>query len=59
MLVLTRRIGESIIIAGNIEVKVLGVYRGFVKIGIAADESIPIKRGEKVDKERRREAEAK
>lgn len=46
MLVLTRRKGESIIVADNIEVRVLGISRHQVKIGIDAPRSVPIYRKE-------------
>ena len=46
MLVLTRKINQGIVIAGNIYIRVLGVERDRVKIGIAAsgigtDRSLP------------------
>ncbi|MFW6161402.1 MAG: carbon storage regulator CsrA [Planctomycetota bacterium] len=46
MLVLTRRKGESIIVSDNIEVRVLGISRNQVKIGIDAPRSVPICRKE-------------
>jgi carbon storage regulator len=46
VLVLTRRKGESIIVADNIEVRVLGISRHQVKIGIDAPRSVPIYRKE-------------
>ena len=36
MLILTRKIDQGIVIAGNIHVRVLGVDRDRVKIGISA-----------------------
>ncbi len=49
MLILTRRIGEKIMI-GNIdeviEVAVLGVHGGQVRIGIDAPDNIPVHREE-------------
>ena len=44
MLVLTRHENESIIINGNIEVVVLGIKGGQVRLGIAADKDIPVHR---------------
>ncbi len=55
MLVLTRKLDEDIIIAGNIVIKVLGIERDRVKIGIKAPEEIQILRGElskRVEEER-------
>ena len=46
MLVLTRRIGESIMIGPDIEVKILGVQRNQVKIGIGAPADVDIVREE-------------
>jgi carbon storage regulator len=47
VLVLTRFIDESIVIGGDIIVTVLEVHRnGKVKIGVEANESIPIHRME-------------
>jgi carbon storage regulator len=44
MLVLTRREGESIIIGSGIEVKILGVEGGSVKLGIEAPRATPVHR---------------
>ena len=46
MLVLTRKPGESIVIAEGIVVTVLSVEGGIVKIGIAAARDVPIIRAE-------------
>ncbi len=51
MLVLTRKIDQGIVIAGNIYVRVLGVERDRVKIGIAAPTDIPILRQELLDRQ--------
>jgi len=50
MLILTRKIDQSIIIAGNVTVMVLGVERDRVKIGIAAPEDVSILREELVER---------
>ena len=42
MLVLTRKVGQSIIIDDDIVVKVLGDTHGQIKIGIDAPEEVPI-----------------
>ena len=46
MLVLTRKIGEQIIIAGNITISIVSVGPGRVKIGIDAPPSVSIDRSE-------------
>jgi carbon storage regulator len=49
MLILTRKIDQSIIIQGNITVMVLGVERDRVKLGIAAPENVTVLREELVE----------
>jgi carbon storage regulator len=44
MLVLTRRIGEEIVIAGNIRVKVVAARGQKVRVGITAPSSVPVAR---------------
>jgi carbon storage regulator len=44
MLVLTRRIGEEIVIAGDIHVTVVGVHGRQVRLGITAPLSVPVVR---------------
>jgi carbon storage regulator len=46
MLILSRKSGESIVIAGNIRVKVVRVEGDVVKIGIEAPSSVPVHRQE-------------
>jgi carbon storage regulator len=46
MLVLTRRVGEEIIIADNIRVTVLLVDRRIVRLGITAPSSVRVMRQE-------------
>ncbi len=46
MLVLSRRSGESIIIDGKIEVKIITLKGGTVKVGIEAPREIPVHRKE-------------
>jgi carbon storage regulator len=52
MLVLTRRIGEEIIINGNIRVAITNIVGDNVKIGIAAPKDVPIDRKEIHDRRR-------
>lgn len=46
MLVFTRKTGESLVIAGEVEVKILSVERDQVKVGIAAPRHITVHRQE-------------
>ena len=50
MLILTRKKNESIIIDGNIEVKIIELEDGRVKIGIEAPKEIEILRKELYEK---------
>lgn len=54
MLVLTRRIGEEIVIAGAIRVTVLKVIGGKVSLGITAEPSVRVDRGEVHDRRQAR-----
>jgi carbon storage regulator len=44
MLVLTRRIGEELLIAGNIRVMVVAVRGNQVRLGVTAPSSVPVAR---------------
>jgi carbon storage regulator len=46
MLVLTRRIGEEIVIADNIRVKVVAVHGNRVRLGIVAPQDVTVHREE-------------
>jgi carbon storage regulator len=52
MLILTRKVDQGIVIQGNILIKVLGVERDRVKIGIAAPGEIAVLRQELIDRGR-------
>lgn len=46
MLVLARKLDESIVIGDNITIKVISVDKGIVKLGIEAPSDVPIVRSE-------------
>lgn len=46
MLILTRKVGESIIIGDSVQIKVLGMRAGQVKIGIEAPKELSVHRRE-------------
>ncbi len=46
MLILSRKINESIMIGDNIEVKIISIDKGVVKLGIEAPASVSIMRNE-------------
>lgn len=50
MLILTRKIDQSVVINGNITVMVLGVERDRVKLGIDAPKDVSVLRDELVSK---------
>lgn len=50
MLVLTRREGEEIVIAGNIRVTLVSVEGGKVRLGITAPPDVPVHRKEVHDR---------
>lgn len=56
MLVLSRRVNESIVIDGNIHVEVLRVSGGQIKIGIFAPADVTVKRGELLAEEQQEPA---
>ncbi len=51
MLILTRRIDEAIIIGDDIEIKVLGIDKGQVKLGLDAPEEVVIVREELLEED--------
>ena len=46
MLILTRKVGESIMIGDSVEVKVLGLRAGQIKLGIDAPKDLQVHREE-------------
>lgn len=50
MLVLTRKMNESIIIDGNIRIKIVGMRNGQVRLGIEAPDNIKVFREELCNK---------
>ncbi len=55
MLILTRKVDQGIVISGNILVRVLGVERDRVKIGITAPGEVTVLRQELLEREQRAE----
>ncbi|MES4792827.1 MAG: carbon storage regulator, partial [Chloroflexota bacterium] len=58
MLILSRKVGQSIIINDNIEIVVTEVRGDNVRLGIAAPKSVPVRRKEVLDQIRRQNLEA-
>ncbi len=58
MLVLSRKIGESIVISGNIVVKIMRVEGEVVKLGIQAPAEVPVHRQEVYEEIQRNNQEA-
>jgi carbon storage regulator len=50
MLVLTRKVGEEIVIGDNIRIKVVAVLGGKVRIGIVAPKDVTVDRQEVHDR---------
>lgn len=50
MLILTRRLGEKIVIGGNITITILGVRGNQVRVGIEAPRDVPVHREEIQDR---------
>ena len=50
MLILSRKLDESIIIAGNIEIKIVSIEDGRVRIGINAPGNVEVHRKEIFEK---------
>lgn len=54
MLILTRKVDQGIVISGNILVRVLGVERDRVKIGITAPGEVTVLRQELLERDQSR-----
>jgi carbon storage regulator len=50
MLVLTRKVGEEIVIDGNVHVRIIDIRGGKIKLGIVAPPSVPVDRKEVHDR---------
>ena len=50
MLILTRKVGEAIMIGEQVVVRVLGVRGGQVKVGVEAPRDLPVHREEIFDR---------
>ena len=50
MLVLSRKVGEKIVISGSIEVSIVSLDRGKVRIGISAPPEVSVHRKEVFDR---------
>ncbi len=50
MLVLTRKLGQNIVIGNGISVKILKISHNKVRLGISAPEDVPIFRQEVIDR---------
>lgn len=58
MLVLSRKINETIMIADNVEIVVLEIDRGKIRLGIKAPKDVPVHRREVYDAMQAKAAEA-
>jgi carbon storage regulator len=56
MLILTRRIGETVMIGGNVTVTVLGVKGSQVRMGVNAPKDVAVHREEIYERLRQNEA---
>jgi carbon storage regulator len=57
MLILSRRVGQTLVIGGNVTVTILRAHGKQVRVGISAPQSIEVHRGEifeRIENERRK-----
>lgn len=59
MLILTRKVGESIIIANSIQIEILNHFDGQIKMGIRSSQQIVLERGTVDQKELKLNAQLK
>ena len=59
MLILTRRVGETVMIGDNVTVTVLGVKGNQVRVGVNAPKYIAVQREEMYERIKREQAEEK
>ncbi|SFF39406.1 carbon storage regulator, CsrA [Fontimonas thermophila] len=53
MLILTRRVGETVVIGGDIEVTILGVKGNQVRVGVKAPRDVAVHREEILERIKR------
>jgi carbon storage regulator len=53
MLILTRRVGETVIVGNDVTVTIVGVKGNQIRIGISAPKNVPIHREEIYERIRR------
>lgn len=61
MLILTRRVGETVFIGDDIKITILGVKGGQVRIGVEAPNEVPVHREEiyqRIQKEKEQQPQA-
>lgn len=56
MLILTRKVGETVMIGGEVTFTILGVKGNQVRVGISAPKSVPVHREEIYDRIKRGDA---
>jgi carbon storage regulator len=59
MLVLCRKVGEKVRLGENVVVTVLESYAGQVRLGFEASPDVPIRRQEVIDREQRKQSDAR